>query len=255
MTTTKTGTREWSEHSVNWQLGCSNGCLYCYARQQALRFKRIKTPEEWTRERPLKARMPDYSRKIYSGVVMCPTQHDITPANLPSSIEILTRLASNGNKLLIVSKPRMECIEPMLHDLKPWRDNVEFRFSIGCLDESLAAIWEPGAPRIFERMQCLKLARLGGFTVSASCEPLLEPWKAPELVDEVRYYGAGDIWLGCLNRLRSRVGWAEGDDAVAHAAVQVALWQRPQKVREVFDSVKDVPGIRFKDSYRRILGI
>ena len=251
----KTGTREWSEHSANWQVGCSNGCLYCYARAQALRFKRIATPEEWTTERlydaPKRATL-HYTRE---GVTMCPTQHDITPANLAASIEILTRLAARKNRLLIVSKPRLECIDALMGDLKPFKERVEFRFSIGCLDDGLRAVWESGASRIVERLDCVQLARMRGFGVSVSAEPLLEPWRAPELVEAAVGHGASEVWIGCLNHIRARVGWAEGDDAVAHAAVQVALWQRPEKMREVYDSVKGIPGIRFKDSYQKVLGL
>jgi DNA repair photolyase len=47
---TATGTREWSEYSFNIGLGCSNNCLYCYARQNALRYKKINSPDEWQNE-------------------------------------------------------------------------------------------------------------------------------------------------------------------------------------------------------------
>lgn len=255
MTKPATGTREWSEHSVNWQLGCSNGCLYCYAREQALRFKRIKTPEEWTIERLYDAPKRATLHYTRSGVTMCPTQHDITPANLDASIEILTRLATKKNRLLIVSKPRKECIQALTDALKDFKDRVEFRFSIGCLDEGLRKVWEPGASTIDERLVCVGIARRAGFEVSVSCEPLLESWRVERLIVELKACGCGEIWIGCMNKLRARVGWAEGDDVVAHAATQVALWQRPQKMREVFEAVRCVPGIRFKDSYRKILGI
>jgi hypothetical protein len=43
----KFGVQEWAEHSMNFQTGCEHGCVYCYAREQALRFKWINTWEEW----------------------------------------------------------------------------------------------------------------------------------------------------------------------------------------------------------------
>ena len=251
----KTGTREWSEHSANWQVGCSNGCLYCYARAQALRFKRIATPEEWTHEVVNEAAADKLCTKRFKGVVMCPTQHDITPANLSVSRCVLLHLAMNGNRLLIVSKPRIKCIEALTADLMPFRDRVEFRFSIGCYSEAVRKAWEPGASSLTDRVGCVVLAESRGFRVSVSAEPLLEPWAVMDLVHVLRWAGAGEIWIGCLNHIRARVGWAEGDDAVAHAAVQVALWQRPEKMREVYDSVKGIPGIRFKDSYQKVLGL
>ena len=35
------GTKEWSVSSVNCITGCEHNCRYCYARANALRFKRI----------------------------------------------------------------------------------------------------------------------------------------------------------------------------------------------------------------------
>jgi len=44
---TISGTKEWSVESVNCVTGCSHNCRYCYARAMALRFHRIKRPEDW----------------------------------------------------------------------------------------------------------------------------------------------------------------------------------------------------------------
>jgi DNA repair photolyase len=32
------GTREWASTNVNFITGCSNNCLYCYARAMAIKF-------------------------------------------------------------------------------------------------------------------------------------------------------------------------------------------------------------------------
>jgi DNA repair photolyase len=191
----------------------------------------------------------------FKGVVMAPSCHDITPANLEVSLKVLTALASNGNKLLIVSKPRIECIEPMLHDLKPWRDNVEFRFSIGCLDNELQKFWEPGAPTITERILCASHARLAGFRVSISCEPLLEPWAVFDLVSALRMAGVGEIWIGFMNKVRRRTEWALGMYANHPIANRLIGFQGLPQVQEVYDSLMGLTGIRFKDSYQRVLGI
>lgn len=259
MSTRKTGTREWSEHSVNWQLGCSNGCLYCYARQQALRFKRIKTPEEWTKERGETFTRGLNAMKKYKGVVMCPTQHDITPKNLRTSIALLSRLAALGNRLLIVSKPRPECIEALCDALRDYKDRVEFRFSIGCLDENIRRFWEPGAPCVVHRIVCLRETVRSGFKTSVSCEPLLEPWNAKRLVTELRRHTGGDVWIGCLNHMDQRIAWARptiNEDIYNRSRViEMGLWQDSATIRTVFSLLDGIPGIRFKDSYQKVLGI
>ncbi len=40
------GTKEWADSNINCYYGCSNDCLYCYAKKMAIRFKR-KTEDTW----------------------------------------------------------------------------------------------------------------------------------------------------------------------------------------------------------------
>jgi DNA repair photolyase len=53
MTKEKFGTKEWSDSSLNIMTGCPHQCRYCYSKADALRWKRIKSADEW--ERPLKS--------------------------------------------------------------------------------------------------------------------------------------------------------------------------------------------------------
>lgn len=172
----KTGTREWSDHSANCCLGCWHGCLYCYARADALRWKRIATPAEWTRERHLP--LPKKPKKHAGAITMFPTTHDITPANLDHCLCLLRMLLQAGNQVLIVSKPHVYCMAEICNLLRsvPIRhDQVEFRFSIGAVDDDVLSFWEPAAPRLNERLDALRLVWSLGYRTSVSCEPLLTP--------------------------------------------------------------------------------
>lgn len=239
----------------------ANGCIAhnCYAREQALRFKRIARPEDWTTEVSNPKGVTKLVTTRRNGIWMAPTTHDITVDNLEESRRLLFRAAAIGNRLLIVSKPRRECIEALIADLKPYKDRVEFRFSIGCLDDEIRKFWEPGAPRIIEREKCIVLAVARGFRVSVSCEPLLEPWNVLDLVEVVGSMTDGEIWIGCLNKLRQRTAWAFGSRELStnerELLAQLELWQQPGQVQQVYESVKGIPGIRFKDSYQRVLGL
>jgi len=250
-----TGTREWSEHSANWQVGCSHGCLYCYARANALRFKRLGDPAAWIAEMPNNRLMDQAYRMKRKGVIMCPTTHDITPHNLELSVDILHTMAQNGNHLLIVSKPHSECIEALTNDLAPFRDRVEFRFSIGCKTDGIAEFWEPCAPSIQERLDCIPIAISRGFRVSISCEPLLEPWHVQAIVNLVRFMTLGNVWIGCLKHLRERTAWALNGRFGEEPVMALERWQKPEMMQKVCDALKGIPGIRFKDSYQRVLGI
>lgn len=45
------GTKEWAPYNCNFMHGCSNDCVYCYAKEMSIRFKR-KTSETWKVEEP-----------------------------------------------------------------------------------------------------------------------------------------------------------------------------------------------------------
>jgi len=182
MAKTPTGTREWSGSSVNCCTGCANGCLYCYGRELALRRGAIKQGWEWTRQRPRKP-LKRYGR--HRGVVMFPSVHDITPENLSACLEVLDKLLRAGNRVLVVSKPRLACIQRLCSVLAAYRAQMEFRFSIGAVSDELLGMWEPGAPSLGERLDCLAWAAGHGFATSVSCEPLLEPWGVEQLVAAV----------------------------------------------------------------------
>ncbi|MGE5621181.1 MAG: hypothetical protein ACM3U0_01275 [archaeon] len=41
------GSRQWAKVGLNFMTGCQNGCLYCYAREMAVRYGHC-APESWT---------------------------------------------------------------------------------------------------------------------------------------------------------------------------------------------------------------
>ena len=89
-------TKEWAPFNFNFMSGCSNDCVYCYAKDMATRFKR-KTPDTWKTEESVEMSGKSYSRK--SGEIMVPSSHDITPDNIETAMEVLDKLLSSGNNL------------------------------------------------------------------------------------------------------------------------------------------------------------
>ena len=168
---TGTGTAEWAEVTENICRGCSNNCLYCYAAHNANRFN-LRSRDEWSREELTKrANISSYPAR--NGVVMFPSSHDITPFNLDAYIRVAKLILEKGNKLLIVSKPRLECIENILYAFDRWKDQILFRFTIGTINDEVSRFWEPGAPLPGERIACLYMAFDSGFQTSVSIEPML----------------------------------------------------------------------------------
>ena len=74
------GAYEWAPVTFNCCTGCSNDCLYCYAKGMAVRFKQV-TPAEWFLQR-IRPWDVNKKHKKYDGWVMFPSSYDITPSSL-----------------------------------------------------------------------------------------------------------------------------------------------------------------------------
>jgi len=72
------------------------------------------------------------------------------------------------------SKPRLDCIRRLCREFADNRDRLEFRFTIGAMDDTILSLWESGAPGFKERFDSLKLAYRKGFAVSVNVEPMLD---------------------------------------------------------------------------------
>ena len=244
------GTKEWSNHSVNCISGCSHNCRYCYARSMAHRFGRIKSQDEWADMKVKPAEVTKRRRKL-DGRVMFPTTHDITPETLAPCKDVLLNILAAGNEVLIVSKPHIECIETLCRDLKLFRDRILFRFTIGSRNESILAYWEPGAPTYEERLACLRLAHKEGYATSVSCEPILDTTDAKGLCDELSPHVTDSIWIGKMNKVRSRATL----DTSCNEINRIEQGQTRESVIEVYGRLKDNPLVKWKESYKEVVGV
>ena len=247
---TGTGTAEWSEHTENICRGCPNNCLYCYAAHNANRFKQ-RTRSEWDREElTKKALIPSYPKR--KGVVMFPSAHDITPFNLDAYIRVARLILQSGNQLLIVSKPRIDCISTLITALSGFKDQILFRLTIGTMSAKTSKFWEPGAPEPLERLSSLRLAYLSGYKTSVSMEPLLGGLAdARAVLSEVCPYVTETIWIGKMNKIRRRVDMS---DPVTVAAVEeIEKAQSDDNILKMYQELQGNPAIRWKDSIKEVV--
>lgn len=245
---TGTGTAEWSERTENIAKGCANGCLYCYAAANAARFKQ-RDRDDWAREElTRKASMKSYPKR--DGVIMFPSAHDITPFNVDAYIRVAKLILNAGNRLLIVSKPRPECITRLTEELAQWKDQILFRFTIGSLDATECKFWEPEAPCPDDRIRALRLAKESGFETSVSIEPMLEGADmALSTVEALEDHVTETIWIGKMNRPGQRVIAPE-----ALAAVErIQQLQSDREILRLYDALKHHPKVRWKDSIKEVL--
>jgi len=247
---TGTGTNEWSERTENIQRGCSHNCIYCYASSNAVRFK-LRERNDWEREElTKKAFITSYPKR--EGVIMFPSAHDITPPNVEHYIRVATLMLEKGNRLLIVSKPHLECVAKMCAAFQAFRDQVLFRFTIGTMDNDVAAHWEPGAPPPSERVEALKLAFDRDYRTSISAEPLLGGAEtAVTLMDAVRPYVTDTVWIGKMNKIRKRVDMSAPGNLARAEEIETA--QTDAEVLRMVSILGGDPLVRWKDSVEEVL--
>jgi DNA repair photolyase len=245
-----TGTAEWAEVNENICRGCPNDCLYCYAAANAKRFKQRERKDWHIEEFTKRARMKSYPAK--DGVIMFPSAHDITPFNVDEYIRVAKLILEKGNKLLIVSKPRMECIAKLVGFLCEYTDQILFRFTIGSMSSRTTSFWEPGAPLPDERLQCLKLAAESGYKTSVSIEPMLSGIQGAEnVVFMVKPFITDTIWIGKMNKTRLRVDMTNPDNI--KRIEDIERLQCDEEILKLYSRLKNEPMIRWKDSIKAVV--
>ena len=247
---TGTGTREWSDHSCNIALGCAHDCRYCYARSMAVRFGRA-TAASWPKMRVDKDKVKQAGR-LKDGVVMFPTTHDIHPDILPACVDALLNMASAGNRILVVSKPHPICIKVLCDELEAFKNQVEFRFTMGSPNNDTLRLWEPGAPSLAERMASLQHAFESGYSTSVSMEPMLDsPQAMIGLAATVDPWVTRTIWLGKLNKPNTRI--VQADAKLEASLCNIREWQSDENIMRVVTSLGRNRKIRWKDSIKEVI--
>ena len=246
------GTKEWAAANINCVTGCDHDCRYCYARANALRFARISSPEEWSKPQ-IRKRDVDKNYGKKKGTVMFPTTHDITPYTLDACLIVLEKLVKAGNNVLIVSKPHTECIQAIREKLKDYKSQILFRFTIGTYDNTILKYWEPNAPTFIERFDSLAFAHADGFRTSVSCEPMLDGPNIVKLFHMLKPAVSHSIWIGKLNKIRHRVKCETPEDELQISRIEAG--QTNERIWEIYSALKDEPLIRWKESFKSVLGL
>jgi len=248
----KTGTKEWAETNINIQLGCEHNCRYCYARYDAVKRFRRCSAEGWANPVIDQAKVDREYRK-FSGRVMFPSTHDITPRNISECMVVLRRLLDAGNDVLIVTKPHWKCVTLMCEMFKRFRRQITFRFTIGSTQNDVLRFWEPGAPNYNERLGCLIYAFHTGYSTSVSCEPFLGPFPQYTYEAVVKYL-TDSFWLGKMRNFNQRVDLAGATESQKLRYVELLKTASlDQCVIAYYRMLKDRPYVKFKDSVRKIV--
>ena len=252
----KFGTKEWASHNHNICIGCKHGCLYCYARHNAVkRYKYVDSEDTFINHIKLnKTNLYKKPRKYNDGRIMFPTTHDIFPEFIDETIEYLKGWLEVGNDILIVSKPHYDCIKRMCDELNRYKEQIVFRFTIGSINNDTLKFWEPHAPDFEERLESLKYAFENGYTTSVSMEPKLDT-DVKTLVETLLPYVSDTIWIGNMNFMNSRVDCSSWKPEEYDHKKHVELAQTQGFIEELYRRYKDNPKIKWKESIKKMLNL
>lgn len=242
------GTKEWAKYSANTTIGCSHNCIYCYAKDG---YEKKENDLPWTEERTNdKFKNAKWDKK--DGIIMFPTQHDITPNNIEDVVFTLKNILTSGNNVLIVSKPHLECIERLCEEFKEFKEQILFRFTIGSIKDEILSFWEPGAPTFSERLSSLEYAYQNKFNTSVSAEPLLDNDlnSTIKLVNKLSPFITNSLWIGKMNYAHKRVKGVSEEDLNKYLK-----GQSDENIFTIYESFKDNPIIKWKESIKEIVGI
>lgn len=253
------GFQEWAVASVNVSSGCANNCLYCYAKAIDKRFKK-NSDKPWEVEL-IRTEKVGKNYPKFKGRVGIPSSHDITPGTLDAVIKVLWTLVLALNDILVVSKPRLDCIKKICDTFTEYKDQFLFRFTISTMDTNLIKFWEPSAPLYEERKASLKYAFESGFQTSVSMEPLLDSSNVLTTINDLAPYVTDSIWIGKMNRIPSMKD-SNGNPPGAYEQGfidRIRKGQTPERIKEIYAELQNHPDlfkkVKFKDSYKKVLGL
>jgi len=247
---TTSGTKEWADRNVNCIEGCHNNCRYCYAKMNAKRFGRM-TDKTWANMHIRKTAVLKTYRKT-PGRIMFPSSHDIFefPEFKEACFIVLRKLLESGNEVLVTTKPRLPVVRDIDTHFSTHREHLQFRFTITSVDDEVLAFWEPNASPFEERIECLRYAFSRNYKTSVSIEPFLDH-NPKTLVKAVIPYSTESVWLGVMNYIpRNGIPLRDG----VHYS-EIRRNYETRHLGEIYEDLRSLPKVRFKDSIRNRLGL
>ena len=156
------------------------------------------------------------------------------------------KLLRAGNEVLIVTKPRLYCIERICSACEFFKDKILFRFTIGAMDDGILQFWEPNAPGYQERKESLQYAFDHGFRTSVSMEPMLDAPNVEALVNDILPFITEDIWLGTMNRLTRMKKGTGADLQLKNEIIKIEHNQLPPVLNRIKSIFESNPRIKWK---------
>jgi len=207
------------DYSVNPYSGCSFNCIYCYIRGSKYGENMAKTlsvkinaPELLEKQLSRRAKRGEYGIIALSSSTepYMPIEEKLKLTRklleiilkYKFPVEVATKSKLVLRDLDLLKEIDRNAILPA--DLKPkLKHGAIISFSISTLDEKLAKILEPGAPKPIERLETMKRCKDEGFFTGVCFIPVLpflsdSEEQLEETIRTVKEYGADFIFVGGL---------------------------------------------------------
>jgi DNA repair photolyase len=121
------------------------------------------------------------------------------------------------------------------------------------MDDTILDFWEPGAPDFKERLACLKHAYRKGFRTSVNIEPMLDVPNVVKLFRQLTPYVNVFINIGMMERVGPNVQPKTQREKAAVRRIEEN--QTDDKIREIYQALKDEPLARWGRSISKVLGL
>ncbi|NLF68488.1 MAG: hypothetical protein GX575_05460 [Candidatus Anammoximicrobium sp.] len=180
-----------------------------------------------------------------------PRHLDRTPSGIAADCPSITSPTLSGNRVIVCSKPRFDCIKRLCREFADHRQRIEFRFTIGAMDEDTLRYWEPGAPDFRERLDSLKYAYRLGFDTSVNVEPMLDVPNVPKLYRKLVPHVSVFINFGIMEGIRRNVQPRTPEEEAEVRRIEQN--QADDRIHAVYDALKDEPLVRWSPKIRKIL--
>jgi len=230
--------------------GCSHDCIYCYAKDMALKRGSekggIDHVDEWKNMKIRRKDVDHRYRKKWAYAPLFPSSHDITPEILGDYLTALGNFLEPGSKVNITSKPHLECIKAICERYGDYTDKIQFMFTFTAKDDKILSFWEPNAPGYEERKACLKYVYDAGFNTRVFIEPMWDPDNLEDLVNDISPFITIDIWVGKMNHFNRIKKMYPDSVEIDNALDTLEAKYTDERIVGLFNHFKDNPLVKWK---------
>ena len=180
--------------SLNFAVGCTHGCPFCYVDEIHKRFGQGRygevVLEKWGDYLVLPENLDDAIEKTpwrrWAGkeVMMSSTHDPYLPTLAPAARKLLEHALPAGVKICL--QTRSFLVTKDLDLLAKYRGQVRLQVSIATMDRDFARLIEPRVPSPEARLEVLRQAREAGLDVGVILAPIFPPLRIrPDVVDDL----------------------------------------------------------------------